>query len=73
MSEPSCLSTDIQSKEKFFSHYDMVIEEMVKQLDKYLRDNLKDLISYDKNYGNTISINIQCCTSLVSDLLSKTA
>jgi len=72
LSEPSCLSTDLKGQDKAYSHFNVLADEILDQLSRHIRSQLKDLVSYDKNYGNTIIINIRCETLLASDLLNST-
>jgi hypothetical protein len=72
LSSPSCLSIE-HDKERAHSHYNELIAELVQQFDAHLRDSLKEYILNDKNYGSEMTINIQCQTLLIPDLLSNTA
>lgn len=61
MSYPSCTAKEYADspKEKAYSHYDKVIEELMEQVRKNLRNSVAEIFDNHNNYGQTVTIQLQ--------------
>jgi hypothetical protein len=68
LSEPSCISVGADNKQKAFSNYSVVVDNLFQNVREELRKRFSDIFENENSYGKDVTIELHCILTDPADL-----